>query len=43
MDKDGVSCTPASPDALRNAARASRSLTTAKDISSAHWLRDGRQ
>jgi hypothetical protein len=42
MDKDGANCTPASPDALRNAARGSHALTAPKDISSAHWVRDGR-
>jgi len=43
MDKDGVNCMPASPDALRNAARGSHALTAAKDISNAHWVRDGRE
>ena len=41
MDSDGTNCSPDSPAALRNAARESRGLTTAKDISGSHWVRDG--
>jgi hypothetical protein len=41
MDGDGNNCTPASPAALRNAARESRALTAPKDISGSHWVRDG--
>ncbi len=41
MDGDGNNCTPASPDALRNAARESGPLTAPKDMSASHWVRDG--
>lgn len=41
MDSDGTNCSPDTPAALRNAARDSRGLTAAKDISGSHWVRDG--
>lgn len=41
MDKDGNNCSPASKDALRNAAHESLALAAPKDISPAHWVRDG--
>jgi hypothetical protein len=41
MDSDGDNCAPDSPGALLNAARSSRGLTAAKDLSGSHWVRDG--
>jgi hypothetical protein len=41
MDSDGDNCSPDTPAALRNAARESRALTTPKDLSGSHWVRDG--
>jgi hypothetical protein len=41
MDSDGNNCAPDNPAALRNAARESRTLTAAKDLSGSHWVRDG--